>query len=111
MWQYRELIKRLTITEFKSRYQNTLLGFFWSILSPLLLTLVLYFVFRSLFKQEENFAINLLVGLMTWRFFASGTTSALFSVVGKPSLVTKVYIPRKILVLSNTLSSLISSLL
>ena len=111
MWQYRELIIRLTITELKNRYQNTLLGFFWSILSPLLLTLVLYFVFRNLFKQEENFAINLLVGLMTWRFFASGTTSALSSVVGKASLVTKVYIPRQILVLSNTLSSLISSLL
>lgn len=111
MWAYRELIKTLTITELKNRYQNTSLGFFWSILSPLLLALVLYFVFRNLFRQEENFAINLLVGIMAWRFFVIGTTSSLFSIVGKPSLVTKVYIPRQILVLSNTLSNLISSLL
>ena len=111
MWQYRELIKNLTIAELKNRYQNTTLGFFWSILSPLLLALVLYFVFRSLFRQEENFAINLLVGIMAWRFFLIGTTSCLSAIVSKPSLVTKVYIPRQILVLSTTLSSFISSLL
>lgn len=111
MWQYRELIKNLTIAEFKNRYQNTTLGFFWSLLSPLLLSLVLWFVFRNLFRQEANFAVNLLVGIMTWRFFATGTSAALQSIVSKPSLVTKVYIPRQILVLSTVLANLISSLL
>jgi len=111
MWQYRELIKNLTIADLKNRYQNTSLGFLWSLLSPLLLASVLYFVFRHAFQQEENFAINLLVGIMAWRFFAVGTTSSLFSIVGKPSLVTKVYIPRQILVLSNVLANLISSFL
>jgi len=111
MWQYRELIKNLTIAELKNRYQNTTLGFFWSILSPLLLALVLYFVFRNLFKQEENFAIHLLVGIMAWRFFVTGTTLSLMTIVGKPSLVTKVYVPRQILVLSTVLSNLIGSLL
>jgi lipopolysaccharide transport system permease protein len=48
---------------------------------------------------------------MTWRFFLIGTTSSLTAIVSKPSLVTKVYIPRQILVLSTTLSSSISSLL
>jgi lipopolysaccharide transport system permease protein len=111
MWQYRELIRNLTIVDLKNRYQNTTLGFFWSILSPLLFAFVLYFVFRHLFGAEENFAINLLVGLMAWRFFANGTSSSLYAIVGKPSLVTKVYLPRQILVLSTALSNLISSLL
>lgn len=111
MWQYRELIRNLTITDLKNRYQNTSLGFFWSILSPLLLAGVLYFFFRHVFGREENFAINLLVGLMAWRFFVNGTSSSLYTIVGKSSLVTKVYIPRQILVLSNTLANLISSLL
>jgi lipopolysaccharide transport system permease protein len=111
MWQYRELIKNLTTAELKNRYQNTTLGFFWSILSPLLLALVLYFVFRNLFRQEENFAINLLVGIMAWRFFITGTTLSLSAIVSKPSLVTKVYVPRWILVLSSVLANLIGSLL
>ena len=111
MWQYRELIRNLTVVDLKNRYQNTALGFFWSLLSPLLLALVLYFIFRNLFGSEENFAINLLVGIMAWRFFATGTSVSLGAIVGKASLVTKVYIPRQILVLSNALANLVSSLL
>jgi lipopolysaccharide transport system permease protein len=111
MWQYRELIWNLTVVDLKNRYQNTALGFFWSLLSPLLLALVLYFVFRHLWGHEQNFAINLLVGIMAWNFFQSGTTSSLHAIVGKSSLVTRVFIPRQILVLSNALSTLINSLL
>ena len=111
MWQYRELIRNLTVADLKNRYQNTSLGFLWSLLSPLLLAGVLYFFFRHLFGAEQNFAINLLVGIMTWRFFTSGTTSSLYSIVYKGSLVTKVFIPRQILVLSSALTGLISSVL
>jgi ABC-type polysaccharide/polyol phosphate export permease len=93
MWQYRELVRNLTIADFKSRYQNTSLGFLWSILSPLLLAGVLYFVFRHLFGQEEDFAANLLVGIMAWRFFTIGTTSSLHAIVNKPSLVTRYIYP------------------
>lgn len=111
MWQYRELIRNLTVADLKNRYQNTFLGFFWSLLSPLLLAGVLYFVFRHLFGAEENFAINLLVGIMAWRFFVNGTVSSLYAIVGKANLVTRVFIPRQILVLSNALASVIGSLL
>ena len=111
MWQYRELIRTLTVVDLKNRYQNTALGFFWSLLSPLLLAMVLYFIFSHLFGSEENFAINLMVGIMAWRFFTTGTSSSLLAIVGKPSLVTRVYIPRQILVLSTALANVISSLL
>jgi lipopolysaccharide transport system permease protein len=111
MWQYRELIWNLTATDLKNRYQNTALGFFWSLLSPLLMALVLYFIFRHLWGREQDFAINLMIGIMAWRFFANGTNSSMRAIVGKASLVTRVYIPRQILVLSNTLANVISSLL
>lgn len=48
---------------------------------------------------------------MAWRFFNNGTTESVSSIVSKPSLVTKVYLPRQILVLSSTLSNLMSSML
>jgi lipopolysaccharide transport system permease protein len=111
MWEYRELIRNLTIAELKTRYQGTALGFIWSLLNPFLYAFVLYFVFRFIFNQEQNFAAYLLVGLMSWRFFLSGTSLSIYSIVGKPSLVTKVYIPRKILVLASVFTALISSLL
>jgi lipopolysaccharide transport system permease protein len=111
IWRYRELIKNLTIIELKNRYQNTVLGFIWSVLGPLLFTGVIYFVFRHLYQQEDNYLLNVLIGIMAFRFFVTGTTSCLASIVSKAPLVTKVYIPRKIIVLSTSLACLISSLL
>ena len=110
MWQYRELIRNLTVADLKNRYQNTSLGFFWSLLSPLLLAGVLYFVFRNLWGRDEDFAINILVGVMAWQFFATGSSSSLRAIVRNSGLVTRVYVPRQILVLSNVLPSLINSL-
>jgi len=114
MWfvEYRELIRIMTISELKIKYQSSILGFTWSLLNPLLMMLVLYFVFSSIFKaSQNNFALYLLIGIVSWRFMANGTSSAITSIVGKPSLVTKVHIPRQVLVLSTVLASFISSIL
>jgi len=114
MWpiKYRDLIWNLTITDLKIKYQSSVLGFAWSLLNPLLMMLVLYFVFVNVFRMnQDNFALYILVGLMAWRFLANGTSMAMSSIVGRSSLVTKIYIPRQILVLSITLSCFISSFL
>jgi lipopolysaccharide transport system permease protein len=111
LYDYRELIKNLVVSDLKVKYANSILGFAWSLLNPLLMMLVLYFVFSNFFGSGGNFVLYILTGLLVWRFFSIGTTAALASVVGKPSLVTKIYIPREILPLSSTLSSLISSVL
>lgn len=114
MWlmQYRFLIWNLTVADLKIKYQSSALGFIWSLLNPLLTMLVLYFVFANFFRfEQENFALYILVGIIAWRFLANGTSHAMISVVNRPSLVTKIYIPRQILVLSSTLSSFISSTL
>lgn len=114
MWflEYRELIRIMTISELKVKYQSSILGFTWSLLNPLLMMLVLYFVFSNIFKaRQNNFALYLLIGIVSWRFLANGTSSAIASIVGKPSLVTKIYIPRQVLVLSVVLASFISSIL
>jgi lipopolysaccharide transport system permease protein len=110
--EYKELIKNLVISDLKTKYSSSVLGFAWSMLNPLLMMLVLYFVFSNVFKMtQEHFALYLLIGITAWRFFAMGTSVAMSSIVGKASLVTKIFIPREILTLSTVLSALISSLL
>ena len=114
MWviEYRELIRILTISDLKIKYQSSVLGFAWSLLNPLLLMLVLYFVFsRAFATTQDDFALYLLIGIVTWRFLNNGTSSSIRSIVDRASLVTKVFIPRQVLVLSTVLSSFISSLL
>jgi lipopolysaccharide transport system permease protein len=95
MWfvDYRELIKILTISDLKVKYQSSVLGFAWSMLNPLLLMLVLYFVFANVFKAtQDHFALFMLIGIISWRFLTNGTTSSISSIVGKSNLVTKIYI-------------------
>ena len=114
MWvyEYRELIKILTISDLRVKYQSSVLGFAWSMINPLLMMLVLYLVFNNVFRAgQEHFALYLLIGIVSWRFMANGTSSSMAAIVGKPSLVTKIYIPRQVLVLSTVLSAFISSML
>jgi len=112
IFEYKELIKNLVISDLKTKYSSSVLGFAWSMLNPLLMMIVLYFVFSNVFRfTQEHFALYLLIGLTGWRFFAFGTSNAMYSIVGKASLVTKIYIPREILTFSTVISALISSLL
>jgi len=114
MWlvQYKDLIWILTISDLKVKYQSSYLGFAWSFLNPILMMLVLYLVFSSVFRiNQENFALYLLIGLIAWRFLANGTMKAITSITERPGLVTKIAIPRLILVLGMTLSAFISSIL
>ena len=112
IFEYKVLIKNLVISDLKTKYSNSVLGFAWSMLNPLLMMLVLYLVFNNVFhNNQEHFALYLLIGLTSWRFFALGTSMAMSSIVGRSSLVTKIYLPREILTLSVVISALISSIL
>ena len=110
--RYAELVKTMTIKEFKLRYRNSALGFAWSLLNPLAMMVILTLVFSTLLRGGiDNFPVFLLPVLLVWRFFSIGTSMALWSIIGNASLVTKVYFPRWLLVLSSNLANLIGSTL
>lgn len=111
LYDYRELIKNLVISDLKTKYANSVLGFAWSMINPLAMFVVFYLVFSNIFKGEGDFTGYLLVGIVTWRFFQNGVSYTMGSIVGKPSLVTKIALPREILTLSIALSNMISSLI
>jgi lipopolysaccharide transport system permease protein len=107
LYGYRELIFKLAWSDFKLRYKNSALGFFWSLLEPMLMLLVLYVVFSNLMRiQVENYQLFLLLGIILWNFLDRGTSMSIWGIIGKPSLVQKVYFPRDILVLSTCLTAL-----
>lgn len=106
-----ELIWILTKTDFALRYQGSVLGYVWALLKPLLLFIVLNFVFSSLFSSHASgatyYSLQLLTGILLFNFFSEGTMAGLTSLVAKSALVTKVFIPRWIIVLASTLNSLL----
>jgi len=108
VWLKRTLIWTFAIYEIKRRYRNTVLGFFWSLLEPLLLLSVLYVVFSYLFVNTiENYQLYLLLGIIMWRMFAYGTNLGLMSLLEKKPILKKIYFPREVIPLSTTASSLI----
>lgn len=112
IWNYRHLLFKLAISDFKIRYKNSILGFFWSLLEPLLMLLVLYIVFTNLMKiNVENYQLFLLIGIISWNMLSRGTTMSLDSILGKPNLIQKVYFPREILVISSNITALLMTLL
>jgi ABC-2 type transport system permease protein len=109
--QNRALLSELVRTDFKLRYQGSVLGYAWSLLRPLFLFVILYFVFVQVLKTGGNiphFPIYLLLGIVIWNFFLEMTTQSLGSIVGRGDLIRKIRIPRWIIVLSSSISALIN---
>lgn len=110
LYGYRELIWQLAWSEFKLRYKNSVLGYFWSLLEPLLMLTVLYFVFSNLMRiQVEYFQLFLLLGIILWNFFSRATTIGSNAIVARADMIRKVYFPRDIFVISACLTALIMS--
>lgn len=106
---YKELIWTLAKTDFKLRYKGSFLGYVWAILKPLLMFLVLNFVFSSIFNPRntgtEYFSLQLLTSIMIFNFFAEGTNAGLSSLMSKSTLVTKIYVPRWAIVIASTINA------
>ncbi len=112
IWNYRHLIKKIAISDFKLRYKNSVLGFLWSLIEPLLMLTVLYIVFTNFMKVNiEYYQLFLLMGIISWNMLNRGTSMSLNCISGKPSLVKKVYFPREVLVISSCITALLMTLL
>ena len=107
--RYSYLLKQLISRDFKVRYKASMLGMLWSLLNPLLMMAVYYFVFSTLFKNNiEHFPVYLMTGIVLFNYFSESTSLGLNSIVGNASLITKVYVPKYIYPLSKALSSSIN---
>jgi len=111
LYNYRNLIWILAWVEFKQRYKNSVLGYFWSLLEPLLMLGILYLVFSHLMRVEvEHYQLFLLQGIIMWSFFSRSTAGSLTAITLNYQMVKKVYFPRDILVISNCITALLMSI-
>lgn len=111
---YRDLLYNLVVRDLKVRYKHSVLGFFWSLLNPLLLMAVFTFVFTQLLpsgQAKPAFPIFFLAALLPWQWFANSVTGTLGSIVNSGHLIKKVYFPRELLPVSVVLSNMVNYLL
>ena len=105
------LLSELVRTDFKLRYQGSVLGYAWSLLRPLLMFVILYVVFVKFLKIGNgvpHYPIYLLLGIVLWNFFVEMTMQSTTAIVGRGDLIRKIRIPRWLIVFSTSIAALIN---
>ncbi|OPJ65053.1 ABC transporter permease [Clostridium oryzae] len=107
--KYRNLLWEMVKRDIKKKYKNSFLGILWSVINPLLMMLVLTYVFTAVFHKNKitHFAVYILSARLLYTFFADATKFAMKSIVQNRSLIKKVYIPKYIFPLSKICSTFI----
>ncbi|MCP3992983.1 MAG: ABC transporter permease, partial [Actinomycetia bacterium] len=109
VWSYRELLTNLIRRELKVRYKNSVIGFVWTLLNPLLYLAVFTIVFAVVLRSGvPRYGLLLLSGLLAFNLFSQGLTGATVSITGNGPLVQKVWFPREILPLAAIGANLIT---
>ena len=110
----RVLLEELTKTDFKLRYQGSVLGYLWALLRPLMMFAILYIVFAKLLKfgsDIPHYPVYLLTGTTIWSFFTECTNQGIQAIVQRGELLRKVCFPKYIVVVSATLTAVINLLI
>lgn len=108
------LLRELVITEFKLRYQGSVLGYLWSLLRPLFLFIIMYFVFVYFLRiggDIPHWPVSLLLGIVLWNFFAEVTNNGVTSIVNRGDIIRKINFPKYVIVIAGTISAFINLLL
>ncbi len=103
LWRYQELFYFFTWRDVKIKYKQTVLGFLWAVLQPLLMMLIFTLFFgRALNIPSQNlpYPVYVFSGLIIWNIFSTGLTSAANSMVTNASIIKKIYFPRLIIPVS-----------
>jgi lipopolysaccharide transport system permease protein len=111
LWRYRELFYILSWRDIKVRYKQTVIGAAWSIIRPLLTTIIFTIVFSRIARLDNPgnapYMLMVFAGMLPWQFFSNALSEASSSLVGNANLITKVYFPRMIIPASSVITSLV----
>lgn len=108
----KNVLKRLVIQTLVLKYRRTTIGYFWSVLNPLLMIGVLSLVFsRLLGKELGEFALFVFAGMIPWNFFNSVVAQSSTSLIYNEGLIKKIYLPKTIFPISTVLALAIDSFL
>ncbi len=111
--QYRELLWQLVSRELAQRYKQSVVGYCWVLLNPLVQMVVMSFVFVHIFGSQNlgvPYPLFLFCALLPWNLFAQSLTSGVESLVSNSGLLSKIYFPREILVLADMIARVIDFL-
>ena len=103
------ILGALTAANMKSRYRNTIWGFVWVLLNPVLTYAVQIFAFTMIFQVRfENYALYLLAGLFPWLFILQSADMCTGLFLNNGMIVKNIPIPPVLLVMVQVLDNFIN---
>ena len=110
--RYRYLLKELVYKGIKLKYRRSYLGLVWTLLEPLLTTMVLAFVFGELLgNSHPYYPVYILCGRLIYSCFSSTSKVAMRSIRANQAMIKKVYVPKYLYTLSTIIYNFILFLL
>ena len=105
----RFILQQLVSKDFKLKYRRSFLGVLWSVLNPLLMMIIMSFVFSYMFRSNvENYPLYLIVGNITFTLMSDATNGGLGSIIGAASLLKKVKVDRWVFPVQKVLSAVVN---
>jgi lipopolysaccharide transport system permease protein len=114
LWAYRELFYFLAWRDILVRYKQTVLGAAWAIIRPLLVMIVLTFIFGKVAKLGSDgtpYPLLVFAGMLPWQFFSNAFADAGNSLILNESMVSKIYFPRLMIPASSVIISFVDFLI
>jgi lipopolysaccharide transport system permease protein len=114
LWHYRELFYFLAWRDLLVRYKQTAVGVSWSLVRPVLTMAVLTVVFGKIGKMPSNgipYPLLVFCGMLPWMFFSTSLTESGNSLILNANLISKVYFPRLIIIVSSVITSFVDFLI
>lgn len=111
--KYLDLLWIMVKSNFKMRYQNSILGVLWVLIKPYSTFLVLYYIWSNFGsgRNIENFALYLLVGIIFYNYFQDLVISGQMALLDRAGIILKVSFPRQIVIFSSLINAFITLLI
>ncbi len=103
------VIQNLVSQELKVRYQRSVLGFFWTLVNPLLMMMTLSSVFSFLDADLENYTVYLFAGMVPWGLLNGSIGECATCIIANEGLIRKIYVPKLVFPLSRVLINLVTT--
>ena len=105
------VVQNMVVQELRVRYQRSILGFVWTLLNPLLMMVILSWVFSHIVGKVDNYPLFLFAGMVPWSFLSVSLNDCSVSIINNEALIRKIYLPKLVFPLARVLIALVTFML